>query len=219
MAQEKERVPSMLSSTTWRQTTKSLSCFWKRPPITKTSKMLKSWEKLNIYLSKALETSVTLSVLKQKSVKLKPKTRICLTPTSGFQQKRSRKLKNSNRLLMVRCLKLAFLRFFTSSILFGVISWGKKIKPSKESSLFKCRTSVDSLWRRKPSMRTSLKEKFPDWRKSSSSCKCKFTTKKDKLSRMRTRTKITCQVAPRTNWKWPRLCKSKEGSLRVRTRV
>ena len=161
--------------------------------------MLKSWEKPNTFLNRVLEISATLLESRLKWARQKLRTRTWQMLMSGFQQRLSRKSRSFNLHSTVRCLKLAFLKFSMSSILFGVTSWGKKIKRSKENSPFRSKIFVDNLWQRRHLMRMSLKEKFPDWRKSSHSYKCRSTIKRDKLSKMRIKMETICQAGLRIN--------------------
>lgn len=199
MDQEKVKALSMLSWITWRRIMRNLLCSWKKLPITKTSKTLRSWEKPSTYLNKVSEIYVTLSVLRRKLVRLKPRIKICRMQTNGSQLRLSKKSKNSKWLIKEKCLKLAYLRSFTSLILFGGTSWGKRTRQSKENSLSKFKTSVDSLWPRRHLMRMNHKERSRDWRKSSNSYKCKFTIKRGKHSKMKIKISQTCQMHPKTS--------------------
>ena len=185
MGQERERDLFMSSSITWRVIAKGLFNYWRIPAIIKILMMLRFWERPSISPSKILESSAALSVLKQERREMLPKIRTQSTQMNGFQPWLSRKSRISRLNSMEKWLRLAFLRFSTSLIWFGETSWERRMQLSKESSLFKSRTSVASLWPRKPSMKMSLKEIFLDSRRSLPLLTCNFTTIRDKHSMQR----------------------------------
>ena len=125
---------------------------------------------------------------------------------SGFQPKLSRKSRIFKSSLMVRWLRLAFLRSFMSLTLFGGTLWERRMLPSRESSHSKFKTYVASSWPRKHSMKMFHREKFPDSRKNLLLLTCSYTTIRGKNSRRRL---LDPQVEAMASLRSLKLCKTK----------
>ena len=156
----KEKVPFMLSWIIWKPITKSWFSFLKLLASIKTVKILKLWEELSTCLIRVSPIFAKPLTSSQTKLQQEEQQRRMEMLTNGFQLKLSKRLKKFKTLSILKWLKHAFLKFFTSSTWSGETSWEKKMNQSRRNTLYKFKISEDNSWPKKHLMKMSLKEIF-----------------------------------------------------------